>query len=42
VPSVRVHSAMPPMIAAAPAAPPTKKYNGTSHVQTGGFKSGTS
>src|SRR3954451_14367899 len=29
VPSVRVHSATLPMIAAAPAAPPTKKYSGT-------------
>src|SRR5689334_22209282 len=42
VPFVPVHCATLAMIAAPPAAPPTKKYIGTSHVHTGGFSSGTS
>ena len=36
----RLTRATAPTTAAAPAAPPTKKYAGTSHVQTGGFRSG--
>src|SRR3954468_23260970 len=42
VPSDSVRSAIAPITAAAPAAPPTKKYVGTSHVHTGAFSSGAS
>ena len=35
-------SAATPIIAAAPAVPPTKKYSGTSQVHTGFFSRGTS